>query len=429
MSAVRRNIRPMASPRSVSRFRFGFLKLLPLIGILLSSSCRTPEPPPAAKTVWHQDRLRELDAALSTAVSSNQAPGLVLWLEHRGSVHMASVGNRSVEPALETMTMDTIFDAASLTKVLATAPAVMKLVERGQVDLSKPVGIYIPEFTGGGRESITVGHLLTHTSGLPPGLTRSDAWKGPDEAIARACREPLMDPIGSRFRYSDINFILLGELVHRVSHRTLDRFCAEEFYGPLGMKDTGFRPMAPGSVLPGTDRDLARVAPTERLKTGVLRGVVHDPTSRRMGGVSGHAGLFITASDLARFCRMMLNGGELEGRRVFRPETVKAMTSVHSPEGLPHRGWGWDIDSPYAGPRGSRFPLGSYGHSGWTGTSVWIDPFSQSFVILLSNRNHPTEDGNVIPLRRQVGTLAAQAIADFDFDHVPGALAPAPAAK
>ena len=126
---------------------------------------------------------------------------------------------------------------------------------------------------------------------------------------------------------------------------------------------------------------------------------------------------------------MMLNGGELEGRRVFRPETVKAMTSVHSPEGLPRRGWGWDIDSPYAGPRGSRFPIGSYGHSGWTGTSVWIDPFSQSFVILLSNRNHPTEDGNVIPLRRQGGTLAAQAIADFDFDHVSGALAPAPAAK
>jgi CubicO group peptidase (beta-lactamase class C family) len=305
----------------------------------------------------------------------------------------------------------------------------MKLVEWGQVDLSKPVGTYIPEFTGGGRETITVGHLLTHTSGLPPGLSRSDAWKGSDEAIARACREPLMDPIGSRFRYSDINFILLGELVHRVSHRTLDRFCAEEFYGPLGMKDTGFRPMTPGAVLPGTDRNLARVAPTERLKTGVLRGVVHDPTSRRMGGVSGHAGLFITASDLARFCRMMLNGGELEGRRVFRPETVKAMISVHSPDGLPRRGWGWDIDSPYAGPRGARFPIGSYGHSGWTGTSVWIDPFSQSFVILLSNRNHPTEDGNVIPLRRQVGTLAAQAIADFDFDHVPGALAPAPAAK
>ncbi len=414
-----------------------FWSLIPVLCLVLASSCQSnrklapgSNPPGqlAPAGAWKPEKLAALDDAVMAAVSSNRTPGAVVWLERHGRVHQGSFGNRSVEPAVESMTVDTIFDAASLTKVLATTPAIMKLVEQGRVDPSRSVSTYIPEFAGGGREGITVGHLLTHTSGLPPGLSRTDGWTGYEAAIQRACREPLVEPAGARFRYSDINFILLGEVVRRVGGRPLNEFCARELYGPLGMRDTGFLAVSPGATTAPAGADLRRIAPTEKLASGVLRGVVHDPTCRRMGGVAGHAGLFITASDLARFCRMMLNEGTLDGHRVFRAETVRAMVAVHSPPGLPRRGWGWDIDSPYAGPRGNRFPIGGYGHSGWTGTSVWIDPFSKTFVILLANRNHPTEDGNVIPLRRQVGTLAAEAVVGFDFDHVPGALAPDPAA-
>ncbi len=410
--------------------------LTPVLCTLLLVSCRSTSgvntfrgTHPIPGTGWETNRLSAVDAAVLAAISSNRTPGAVLWMEHRQQIHAVAFGNRAVVPAVEAMTVDTVFDAASLTKVLATTPAIMKLVEQGRVDPARSVSAYIPEFAGGGREGITVGHLLTHTSGLPPGLSRGEPWVGYDAAIQRACREALVETPGSKFRYSDINFILLGEVVHRASGLRLDQFCAKEIYGPLGMRDTRFLPLPPGATTAPDGVDLGRIAPTEKLATGVLRGVVHDPTSRRMGGVAGHAGLFLTASDLARFCRMMLNEGTLDGHRVFRPETVRAMVAVHSPPGLPRRGWGWDIDSPYAGPRGNRFPIGSYGHSGWTGTSVWIDPFSQTFVILLSNRNHPTEDGNVIALRRQVGTLAAEALEGFDFDHVPGALAPEPAVR
>ena len=190
----------------------------------------------------------------------------------------------------------------------------------------------------------------------------------------------------------------------------------KEIYGPLKMTDTGFLP--PKSKLP-------RIAPTEVVNGKPWHGIVHDPTARHMGGVAGHAGLFSTTSDLARYARMMMNLGTLDGVQIFKPETVKLMTSPQCPPGVDVlHGLGWDIDSPYAGPRGHLFPIGSYGHTGWTGTSVWIDPFSKTFVIFLSNRNHPTEAGSVIPLRRELGTLAAEAVTDFDFTNVPGALHP-----
>jgi CubicO group peptidase (beta-lactamase class C family) len=148
--------------------------------------------------------------------------------------------------------------------------------------------------------------------------------------------------------------------------------------------------------------------------------VVHDPTARKMGGVAGHAGLFTSAPDLARYARMMLNHGELEGVRILRPATVTLMTRVQTPPGISaKRGLGWDIDSPYAGPRGRWFPVGSFGHTGWTGGSLWIDPYSKTFVIFLSNRNHPTAAGNVIALRRTLGTLAAEALAQVDFSKAP----------
>jgi len=360
------------------------------------------------------EKLAELDAAVESAIAEKQVPGGVLWFEHAGATYHKAFGHRAVFPTEEPMTEDTIFDAASLTKVVATTPAVMLLIERGRMKLDEPVRTYLPDFSGEGRERITVRHLLTHTSGLRPGIPSKPDWSGYEKGIELACAEKPTAPPGTAFRYSDVNFILLGEVVRRVSGQRLDRFAQKEIFRPLRMADTGF--------FPRTNK-LWRIAPTERMNGTVLRGAVHDPTARRLAGVPAHAGLFTTTADLARFARMLLRKGELNGVRVFKPGTVRQMTRVQTPaEVLDRRGLGWDIDSPYAGPRGELFPIGSYGHTGWTGGSIWIDPFSRSFVVFLSNRNHPNDNGSVGALRKQLGTLAAEAITDFNFLDVPGAL-------
>ena len=376
-----------------------------------SSNRSTANQPSALRA----SKLTELDVAIATAISNKALPGAVLWLESHDARYVRAYGRRAVLPSPETMTEDTIFDAASLTKVLATAPSILLLIEQGKIRLDAPVRDYLPRFTGDGRDAITIRHLLTHTSGLRPGIGLRPEWSGYEGAIERAETETPTDPPDQRFRYSDINFILLGEIVRKVSGQPLDVFASTQFFRPLRMVNTGYRP---ASEL------RSRIAPTTRDGNDFLRGVVHDPTARRMGGIAGHAGLFTTASDVARFARMFLQEGELDGVRVLREDTVRLMTSVHTPPNLAdsRRALGWDIDSPYAGPRGEFFPVGSYGHTGWTGTSLWIDPFSRSFVILMSNRNHPTEDGNIIALRRQVGTLAAETIESFNFQGVPGSL-------
>jgi len=363
--------------------------------------------------VFYQAKLAQMDAAVERSVDLGNTPGGVLWLEREGLFYARAYGQRSRVPEELPMTLDTLFDAASLTKVLATTPAVMLLVERGQIRLDSALKTYLPEFEGDKREQVTVRHLLTHTSGLRPVLPARPDWSGRERALKLAFAEAPVDNPGTRYRYSDVNFILLGELVRRLSGKPLNLFVTEEFYRPLDMRDTGFLPAG---------RLKERIAPTEKRPDGVLHGVVHDPTSRRMGGVAGHAGLFIAARDLARFARMLLNDGELEGVRVLSKESVRLMTSVQTPRHLVRRGLGWDIDSPYASPRGRHFPIGSFGHTGWTGTSLWVDPFSKTFIIFLANRNHPTEAGNVVPLRRELGTLAAEAVVGFNFLHVPGAL-------
>lgn len=369
-----------------------------------------------SQAAFHADKLVEMDTAITTAISEGKCPGGVLWLEHGADRYHKAYGKRAVVPADEAMTEDTIFDAASLTKVVACTPAVMLLVERGQLSLDDHLSKYLPAFTGGGKEDVTIRQLLTHVSGLRPDISLKPDWSGAEEAIRLSCAEKLPNPPGEKIVYSDTGMILLGEVVRRISGQPLDQFVQTEVYGPLGMKDTGFNP---------SPSKLGRIAPTEVEGDTPVRGVVHDPRARRMGGVAGHAGLFITAGDLARYARMMLNGGELDGVRIFKPETVKLMTSVQTPPNVTgRRGLGWDIDTGFSGPRGELFPLGSYGHTGWTGTSIWIDPFSRTFVIFLSNRNHPTEKGSVIALRRKLGTLAAQAITGFDFANVAGALKP-----
>lgn len=362
------------------------------------------------------EKLGEMDTTINQAIADGSCPGGVLWVEHQGESYHKAYGKRAMVPADEVMTEDTIFDAASLTKVVACTPAIMLLVERGKVKLEERVPAYIPEFTGGGKEDVTVRQLMTHTSGLPPDIGLKPNWSGADAAIRLACAEKLASKPGEKLVYSDTGPILLGEIVRRVSGQPLNEFLQRELYGPLGMKDSGF--------IPRPER-LSRIAPTEVEAGQPVRGVVHDPRARRMSGVAGHAGLFLTANDLARYARMLLNGGELDGVRIFQPETVKLMTSVQTPDGIAgRRGLGWDIDTGFSGPRGRVFPLGSYGHTGWTGTSIWIDPFSKTFVIFLANRNHPTEKGSVGALRGRLGTLAAEAVADFNFAYVPGALAP-----
>lgn len=370
----------------------------------------------APETGFQTEKLREIDQAIGQTITDKGCPGGVLWLEHRGVSYHKAYGNRSLVPSTEPMSEDTIFDLASLTKVVACTPAAMLLVERGQLNLDAPVATYIPEFIGGGKEAVTVRQLMLHTSGLRGDIETQTDWHGQPAAIQKACQEKLLTPPGTTFRYSDINFFLLGEIVQRISKTPLEEFVAREIYQPLGMVDTGYRP---------PDSKLDRIAPTEVVNGKPWRGVVHDPTARHMGGVAGHAGLFSTAADLARYARMLLNQGELDGVRIFKPETVALMTRVQTPASLGiRRGLGWDIDSGYSGLRGKIFPLGSYGHTGWTGTSIWIDPFSQSFVIFLSNRNHPDESGSVGALRAELGTLAAEAIPDFNFAYVPGALPP-----
>jgi uncharacterized protein YbbC (DUF1343 family)/CubicO group peptidase (beta-lactamase class C family) len=386
--------------------------------LFLSASLRA-DIPAQITNVFRSEKLEEIDQAINAAITAKKLPGGVLWLERNGVAYHKAYGNRAVTPEIERMTEDTIFDAASLTKVIATTSAIMCLLDDGRIQLDDKVTKYIPAFGAHGKESITLRQLLTHTSGLRPDISRDPLWSGYQTAIDHACAEALIHKPGTTFVYSDINFFILGDVARIAAHERLDHYVAERVFEPLGMADTGYLP--PGSKM-------SRIAPTEKREGKVLRGVVHDPTARFMGGVAGHAGIFTTASDLARFCRMYLNNGSLDGKTIFKPETVSMFTHVQTdPEQPSRRGFGWDIDSPYAGPRGKLFPVGSYGHSGWTGTSLWIDPFSRTFIIFLSNRNHPDESGNVIGLRSQIATLAAQAVIGFDFEHVPGALERRPA--
>ncbi|HEX9365828.1 MAG TPA: exo-beta-N-acetylmuramidase NamZ domain-containing protein [Vicinamibacterales bacterium] len=367
-------------------------------------------------------RLDAIPALVEQAIADKKLPGAVV-LVGRGDrvVYQKAIGQRAVAPAPEAMTLDTIFDLASLTKVVATTTSVMKLVEDGRIRLSDRVSDYIPGFERHNKANITVRHLMMHTSGLRPDLDLAEPWTGADTAIALAVDEVPTSAPGERFVYSDINYELLGAIVRRVSGLPLDEFAAARIFGPLGMKDTMFLP--PASLLP-------RIAPTEKCTPygwpcegpdlKMLRGVVHDPTARRMNGVAGHAGLFSTAADLSIFCRMLLNGGRgSNGARILAPLTVAKMTTPASAPGDPNvRGLGWDIDSSYSSNRGELMPIGSFGHTGFTGTSLWIDPVTKVFVVFLSNRVHPDGKGDVTPLRARVATVVASAITDAAPDAV-----------
>lgn len=353
---------------------------------------------------FHPDRLSQADVVIGAAIAEGRTVGGVLRIERDGATYEKAFGARAVEPAREAAAVNTIYDVASLTKAVATAPSILLLQQRGSVSVDERVSRYIPEFVADGRDEITLRHLLTHTSALPAGLDLRDRWSGADEAVRRAAAQTPSNRPGIIFRYSDTNYILLGEIVRRVSGRPLDVFAREEIFLPLGMRDTMFNPPA---ALHG------RVAPTERVDGTPLRGSVHDPTARRMGGVAGHAGLFTTSSDLARFLRALAR----QESPLFSRETLRLMSSVQSPPDVAlRRSLGFDIDTMFSKPRG-HFPLGSFGHTGWTGSFFWVDPSSRTFYSFLSNRNHP-RGGSVVELQKRLGRAVSNAI-DFDFSRAP----------
>jgi uncharacterized protein YbbC (DUF1343 family)/CubicO group peptidase (beta-lactamase class C family) len=347
----------------------------------------------------HTQGLDVLDAIVLDAIHERQIPGAVLLVGHNDKViYRKAFGNRALEPRREAMTIDTIFDLASLTKVIATTTAVMQLVQKGEVRINDPVAKYIPEFAENGKEDVTVRNLLTHFSGLREDFDLDPPWQGHDAALRLAFAEKPVSPPGSRFLYSDTNFIVLAALVERVTGSTLDEYCSRKVFSPLRMSHTRFVP--PAAWRPS-------IAPTEYdEKHKMLRGIVHDPRARRMGGVAGHAGLFSTADDLSKFAVALLKGSPILGG-----ELVEKMTTPQQPPTAQVlRGFGWDIDSPFSSNRGDLLPVGSFGHTGFTGTSIWIDPTTRTYIILLTNAVHPRGKGSAIALRSKVATAVAAAL-------------------
>ncbi|MEC4592041.1 MULTISPECIES: serine hydrolase [Nitrospirillum] len=342
-----------------------------------------------------------IDTAVREEMTAGHIPGAVVLVGDRdGILYQGAWGLRRVLPDTAPMTADTIFDLASLTKVLVTTTAIMQLVERGKVHLEAPVSRYWPAFAANGKAAITVEALLTHTSGLRADLDRARRWDGAAEARALLLAEMPLSPPGERFRYSDINFLVLGEVVRRVSGLPLDRYAARHIFRPLGMTDTRFVP--PAAWRP-------RIAPTD-VQDGMLRwGKVSDPAAYHLGGVAGHAGVFGTAADLARFARMLLNGGTLGKRRMLKASTITRMVEPHVLPGGTTRGLGWDRTSPYAGGQDTAFGPGSYGHTGYTGTSLWVDPNRGCYLIILTSRLHPDGKGDARPLRRRLAEAVAAA--------------------
>lgn len=337
-----------------------------------------------------------IDALVAGAMARNLVAGAVVLVgNHDKVLFERAYGRVSAGPEARPMTVDTLFDVASLTKVVATTPAVLKLAEEGRISLLDPVTKWFPEFQGHGKEQIRVLNLLTHTSGLDDVPLSSD--RALASAIEGAAAQKLKGEVGSRFKYADLNFILLAELTRRATGAGLDLYTLTSFYRPLGMVDTSFNPRA-------KERCSSTIC-DDRLLTGEPQ----DYLARQLGGVAGHAGLFSTARDLSRFCRMMLDGGTLDGKRVLAQRTVDQMTAPYfSRGGGVVRGLGWDIASPYSSPRGLGFSRVSFGHTGYSGSSIWIDPVSDTFVVLLTARLEYKNVHEFSRFRGELSTLAAE---------------------
>ncbi len=351
------------------------------------------------------DPWQRIDTLAQEAIAAGNVPGVVLLVNQRGkTVYRKAWGNRSVQPERRAMTLDTVFDLASLTKVVATTSCVMALMQEGRLRLSDPAARHWPEFGQNGKERVTLRQLLTHTSGLASwadfykqfaDATKPGVQDHGAKVLAAVAAMGLRQPPDTRFVYSDLGFIALGEIVRRVAGEPLDRFARRRVFAPLGMRNTTFNPE-------GELRE--RAAPTEQRAGRFLQGEVHDGNAAACAGVAGHAGLFSTADDLARFAHMLLSSDRRDDDTFFplSPYTVRLMTTPHSPADLPRRGLGWDIDTSYSRVRGDLLPVGSFGHTGFTGTYLWVDPYSRTFVIGLSNRVHPDGKGSPLDLWARV---------------------------
>ncbi len=416
---------------------------------LLSEASAQGLPVAAPQTVgMNALKLATIDGVIAKDIADKKMPGAVVIIGHKGKiVFRKAYGNRSLVPAVEPMTVDTIFDVASLTKVVATTTSMMKLVEEGKLRLNDTVGKFFPEIQDENAKRITILQLLTHVSGYAPDFDLRQKWQGSNGMLEALKKEKLRTAPGTKFVYSDIGFIVLGEIIQKIASVPEDQFTRSEIFDVLKMADSGFfrfdpsrsdaAPVncSPKTGTPVSQSPVCRVAPTENIrgqnsylgatfegddKTGnrILRGQVHDPTSFRMNGVAGHAGLFSTADDLARFCQMLLNGGVLDGKRILSAQTIEKMTAPYVvSESGDARGLGWDMNTSFSSNRGELFPLGSFGHTGFTGTSIWIDRVSQTFVVFMSNRVHPDGKGDVTPTRARVATIAASAIEDTPIEQ------------
>ena len=372
------------------------------------------QPLPSAKPEdvgMSSKHLAFLDEIIGAAVVRKDFPGAVLLVARKGkAVFRRAYGESQRVPEPRPMAVDMIFDLASVTKPVATATSIMILVEQGKVRLWDLVTEYVPEFLpyfhekGMAGEEARLWHLLTHTSGLPPYTDAKEAAKKLGDPcstadLARLIADiPKESPVGRKFVYSCLNYITLAHIVQKVTGKTIAEFAEELIFKPLGMKRTFYRP--PESLL-------GHCVPTEVVDGTPWRGIVHDPLARLQGGISGNAGLFSTADDLAVFAQMLLDKGEWKGVRILSPLSVERMTEVYPKVGDSGRGLGWDLDSTV---RGDLFGPDSYGHSGYTGTSIWIDPDTQTTVVLLTNRVHPDDKGDIIALRSKVANVVAASI-------------------
>lgn len=361
---------------------------------------RLPQVEPAAVGM-NPERLALIDFVVQRGLERNSMPGAVVLVGYQGKVvFLKAYGHRQVKPEKLAMTTDTLFDMASLTKPIATATSVMQLVEQGKVKLTDPVAKYIPEFAANGKQDITVFQLLTHQGGLIPDNSIRDYRDGPEKAMERVYALKLYYEPGTRFAYTDVGFIVLAEIVKRVTGQNVHEYSSKNLFQPLGMSETGYLPAS----------DLGKRAATTQEREGRwMQGEVHDPRAYALGGIAGHAGLFSTAEDLAVYAQALINGGSHQNGHILKPETVKLMTRGY-PVADVQRGLGWDVLSGYSSNRGDLLSQQAFGHGGFTGTSMWIDPPQDLFVIFLSNRVHPNGKGSINSLAGRIGTIAAAAI-------------------
>jgi uncharacterized protein YbbC (DUF1343 family) len=354
------------------------------------------------------ERLAFIDDVVQEGLDQKKMPGCVIAIGRHGKIALLKAyGNKRVEPTVEPMTVDTVFDMASITKPVATATSVMALVEQGKVRIRNHVTDYVPEFGVNGKDSITIHQLLTHQGGLIPDNAIEDYDNGIDEAFNRIYNlETYVEP-GSRFVYTDVGFILLADIIKRTSGLNVHEFSQKHIFEPLGMTETGYLPR---------EELRARAAPTEQREEHWMQGEVHDPRAYRLDGIAGHAGLFSTATDLAVYAQMMLNGGTYHGKRILSEPTVERMTRAYDVSSGT-RGLGWDKQTGYSSNKAELFSDRAFGHGGFTGTVLWIDPELDMFFIFLSNRVHPNGSGNVNSLAGSIATITVAAIDDNLTEH------------